>query len=256
MASTARPVAPDLDGQRVRHTARAAAETGGEFPWGSSSTSLPAGWVPPPPHVHRRQVEGGGRSRVASTSSSTAHRTPLGPGDGAIWCRSEPSTRYRNRSGRQGHVRNWRRPAMHFEAPSGAPARPWSEAGVRPREGADPRITLLPVSKVVLGSTRHWHQAADAEQLPMKALARIAGFSLPDPGRRGGANETEEELGRRRRRALSAGWKPPSTFRAHPRTPEPPLTRPGGTAARSAFSSPPTGKVISTARLRQRSYLA
>ncbi len=153
---------------------QAAAETGGESV--EMEFVLPAGCVPPPPHVHRQQVEEyevleGHFDVVVDGTWRT-----LGPGDRAVVPVGALHT-FRNRSGQQVRVRNWHRPAMRFEDFIERTCTTLSEAGITRRR--DPRIALY-LSKVMLDFDETLAPGRKRERLPMKALARIASL-LPGP---------------------------------------------------------------------------
>src|ERR1700722_6931040 len=105
---------------------QASADTGGEFV--EMEFVLPPGCVPPPPHIHRQQVEEYevlegefdlivdgrwqtlGRGGVASVPVGALHT-------------------FRNRSGRVVRVRNWHRPALRFEQFIERTCAPWKVPG-------------------------------------------------------------------------------------------------------------------------------
>lgn len=153
---------------------QAAAETGGESV--EMEFVLPAGCVPPPPHVHRQQTEEyeviEGQFDVVVDGT---WRT-LGPGDRASVPVGALHT-FRNRSGRLVRVRNWHRPAMRFEDFIEQTCKTLSAAGITRRR--DPRIALY-LSKVMLDFDETLAPGRKRERLPMKALARIARL-LPGP---------------------------------------------------------------------------
>lgn len=155
---------------------RAAAETGGEYV--EMEFVLPAGCVPPPPHVHREQVEEyevlEGRFDVVVDGE---WRT-LGPGERAHVPAGALHT-FRNRSGSLVRVRNRHRPAMRFEDFIECVCTTLSAAGVRRKR--DPRVALH-LSKVMLDFDDTLTPGRRRERLPMQALARLARM-LPGPGR-------------------------------------------------------------------------
>ena len=162
---------PDGSVYIVRH---ASAETGGEFV--EMDFVLPPGCVPPPPHIHRQQVEQyevlagqfdvviGGRWRT------------LGAGDAASVPVGALHT-FRNRSGAVVHVRNWHRPAVRFEDFIERICTTLSVAGITRKR--DPRIPLY-LSMIMLEFGDTLAPGRRRERLPMQALARIARL-LPAP---------------------------------------------------------------------------
>ena len=153
---------------------RPTAETGGEFV--EMEFVLPSGCVPPPPHVHRHQVEEyevlAGRFELVVDGK---WRT-LAPGETAAVPIGAPHT-FRNRSGQPVRVRNWHRPAMRFEEFIERTCRTLQAAGVTRKR--DPRVPLY-LSTVMLDFDETLAPARARERLPMRALASI-GRRLPDP---------------------------------------------------------------------------
>ena len=154
---------------------RPAAETGGEYV--EMEFVLPARCVPPPPHVHRSQVEEyevlEGRFDVVVDGE---WRT-LEPGERASVPVGALHT-FRNRSGRLVRVRNWHRPAMRFEDFIECAYPTLRAAGITRKR--DPRVALY-LSKVMLEFDETLAPGRRRERLPMQALARIARM-LPGPG--------------------------------------------------------------------------
>jgi quercetin dioxygenase-like cupin family protein len=91
---------------------RPAEETGGEFV--EMEFILPAGCVPPPPHVHPEQVESYEVIEGSFEVLVAGEWSTLGPGDSATVPVGVEHT-FRNRSGKTVRVRNWHRPAVRFE---------------------------------------------------------------------------------------------------------------------------------------------
>jgi quercetin dioxygenase-like cupin family protein len=153
---------------------RAAAESGGEHV--EMEFVLPAGCVPPPPHIHRGQVEEyevlEGRFDVVVDGRWQT----LGPGERASVPVAALHT-FRNRSGGLVRVRNWHRPAMRFEDFIECTCRTLSAAGVTRKR--DPRVPLY-LSKVMLDFDETLAPGRRRERLPMQVLARIARV-LPAP---------------------------------------------------------------------------
>ena len=153
---------------------RAGAETGGGFV--EMEFVLPPGCVPPPPHIHRSQVEEyevlEGRFDVMVDG---AWRT-LGPGASASVPVGVLHT-FRNRSGDVVRVRNWHRPAMRFEDFIERTCTTLNAAGITRRR--DPRIPLY-LSMVMLDFDETLAPGRWRERLPMEFLARL-GRLLPAP---------------------------------------------------------------------------
>jgi quercetin dioxygenase-like cupin family protein len=153
---------------------RPAAESGGEVV--EMEFVLPPGCVPPPPHVHRSQVEEyevlEGRFEVVIEGE---WRT-LAPGDTASVPIGALHT-FRNRSGAPVRVRNWHRPAMRFEEFIEQTSRTLQAAGVTRKR--DPRVAIY-LSRVMLDFGETLYPGRRRERLPMQALARAARL-LPAP---------------------------------------------------------------------------
>jgi mannose-6-phosphate isomerase-like protein (cupin superfamily) len=146
---------------------RPAASTGGEVV--EMEFVLPAGCVPPPPHVHPSQEEEyeviEGRFDVMVDDEWFT----LGPGDSACVPVGALHT-FRNASGALVRVRNWHRPALRFEDFIEETHRTLRDAGVRrPR---DPRIPVL-LSKVFLDFPETLAPGRARERVPMRALAAV-----------------------------------------------------------------------------------
>jgi hypothetical protein len=137
---------------------------------------LPSGCVPPPPHVHRRQVEEyevlEGRFEVVIDGE---WRT-LAAGETASVPVGALHT-FRNRSGAPVRVRNWHRPAMRFEEFIERTSRTLRAAGVTRKR--DPRVVLY-LSQVMLDYDETLYPGRLRERLPMQAFARLAAL-LPAP---------------------------------------------------------------------------
>jgi mannose-6-phosphate isomerase-like protein (cupin superfamily) len=131
---------------------------------------LPARCVPPPPHVHREQVEEYEVLEGAFDVVIDGTWTTLRPGDRASVPIGAAHT-FANRSGATVRVRNWHRPAKRFEDFIAETSGTLAAHGVRrPR---DPRIPLL-LSKVMLDYDETLAPARRREALPMRALAALA----------------------------------------------------------------------------------
>jgi quercetin dioxygenase-like cupin family protein len=153
---------------------RATSETGGEYV--EMEFVLPPGCVPPPPHIHRQQVE---EYEVLEGQLDVlvdgAWRT-LGPGERASVPVGALHT-FRNRSGGPVRVRNWHRPAMRFEDFIERTCKTLNAAGITRKR--DPRVPLY-LSMIMLDFDETLAPGRRRERLPMRALARIARF-LPAP---------------------------------------------------------------------------
>jgi mannose-6-phosphate isomerase-like protein (cupin superfamily) len=147
---------------------RPAADSGGAFV--EMEFVLPSGCVPPPPHVHRHQVEDyevlEGRFDVVVEGR---WRT-LGPGDKASVPLGALHT-FRNRSGAFVRVRNRHSPAMRFEEFIERTCRTLQAAGVKRKR--DPRVALY-LSMVMLDFDETLVPGRARERLPMEALAAVA----------------------------------------------------------------------------------
>ncbi len=154
---------------------RASAETDGAFV--EMEFVLPSRCVPPPPHVHPRQVETyevleGHFDVVVDGTWRT-----LGPGESASVPVGALHT-FRNRSGDVVRVRNRHRPALRFEDFIERTSRTLQAAGVTRKR--DPRVPLY-LSAVMLDYGETLIPGRRRERIPMQALARIARL-LPAPG--------------------------------------------------------------------------
>jgi mannose-6-phosphate isomerase-like protein (cupin superfamily) len=153
---------------------RPAAESGGAFV--EMEFVLPSGCVPPPPHVHRHQVEEyevlAGRFDLVVDGT---WRT-LEPGESAEVAVGAVHT-FRNRWGEPVRVRNRHRPAMRFEEFIERTCHTLRAAGVTRKR--DPRVALY-LSMVMLDFDETLAPARARERLAMKALASIARL-LPQP---------------------------------------------------------------------------
>jgi len=153
---------------------RAAAETDGESV--EMEFVLPARCVPPPPHIHPRQVEEyevveGRLDLVVEGDWCT-----LAPGESASVPIGALHT-FRNHSGGVVRVRNWHRPAMRFEDFIERTCSTLHAAGVKRKR--DPRVALY-LSMVMLEFDDTLVPGRRRERVPMQALARIARL-LPAP---------------------------------------------------------------------------
>jgi mannose-6-phosphate isomerase-like protein (cupin superfamily) len=137
---------------------------------------LPPGCVPPPPHVHPRQVEDyevlAGRFDVVVDGR---WRT-LAPGELASVPVGALHT-FKNRSGETVRVRNRHRPAMRFEEFIERTCRTLQAAGVKRKR--DPRVALY-LSMVMLDFGDTLVPGRARERVPMQALAYLARM-LPAP---------------------------------------------------------------------------
>ena len=153
---------------------RAAAETDGAAV--EMEFVLPAGCVPPPPHVHRHQVEAYEVLEGHLDVMVEGEWCTLAPGESASVPVGALHT-FRNRSGGVVRVRNWHRPAMQFEDFIERTCRVLHAAGVTRRR--DPRVPLY-LSMVMLEYDETLAPGRMRERLPIRALARIARL-LPTP---------------------------------------------------------------------------
>jgi mannose-6-phosphate isomerase-like protein (cupin superfamily) len=153
---------------------RASAESDGEFV--EMEFVLPSRCVPPPPHVHRQQVEEyevlDGQLDVVIDGK---WRT-LGRGEAASVPVGALHT-FRNRSGEVVRVRNWHRPAMRFEDFIERTSTTLRAIGITRKR--DPRVPLY-LSMIMLEYGETLAPGRSRERLPMRALARIARL-LPAP---------------------------------------------------------------------------
>jgi mannose-6-phosphate isomerase-like protein (cupin superfamily) len=153
---------------------RASAESDGEFV--EMEFVLPSRCVPPPPHVHRQQVEEyevlDGQLDVVIDGK---WRT-LGRGEAASVPVGALHT-FRNRSGEVVRVRNWHRPAMRFEDFIERTSTTLRAIGITRKR--DPRLPLY-LSMIMLEYDETLAPGRRRERLPMRALARIARL-LPAP---------------------------------------------------------------------------
>lgn len=146
---------------------RPSAETGGELV--EMEFVLPAGCVPPPPHVHRSQVE---EYEVLEGQLDVVvdgvWRT-LGPGESASVPIGLLHT-FRNRSGQVVRVRNWHRPALRFEDFIESTCSTLRAAGVTRKR--DPRVPFY-LSMVMLDYQETLAPGRRRELVPMQLMARI-----------------------------------------------------------------------------------
>src|SRR4051812_41105360 len=142
-----------------------AAESGGEVV--EMEFVLPSGCVPPPPHVHRSQVESyevvegsfevvvEGRWQTLEVGDTVA--VPVG----ALHT-------FRNRSGDVVRVRNWHRPALRFEEFIAHMSEALRDANVRRKR--DPRVFMV-LSTVMLEYEETLAVPRRRDRVPMQALA-------------------------------------------------------------------------------------
>jgi hypothetical protein len=132
--------------------------------------TLPPACVPPPPHVHREQVEEyevlEGRFDVVIDGVWQT----LGVGDRASVPVGAVHT-FKNASGAVVRVRNRHRPALRFEEFIEKTSRTLQEAGVRRKR--DPRVPLY-LSMTMIEFEETLAVARRRERLPMRALALVA----------------------------------------------------------------------------------
>ena len=144
-----------------------AAESGGAFV--EMEFMLPSGCVPPPPHIHRHQVEDyevlEGRLDVVIEGQ---WRT-LAAGDRASVPVGALHT-FRNRSGETVRVRNRHTPAMRFEEFIEQTCHTLRSVGVTRKR--DPRVPVY-LSMVMLDYEETLYPGRARERIPMRALAAI-----------------------------------------------------------------------------------
>ena len=153
---------------------RPAADTGGEFV--EMDFVLPAACVPPPPHVHRQQVEEYEVLEGQFDVVVDGQWTTLGPGEVASVPMGALHT-FRNRSGAVVRVRNRHRPAMRFEDFIERTSTTLKAAGITRKR--DPRVPLY-LSMIMLEFDETLAPGRKRERIPMRALARVARL-LPVP---------------------------------------------------------------------------
>ena len=144
--------------------------------WSRWSSSCRAGCVPPPPHVHRHQVESYEVLEGTLDVVVDGEWRTLGPGESVSVPVGALHT-FRNRSGATVRVRNWHRPAMQFEEFIERMSGTLRAAGVTRKR--DPRVPLY-LSMVMLDYDDTLYPGRRRERIPMRALARLARL-LPSP---------------------------------------------------------------------------
>jgi mannose-6-phosphate isomerase-like protein (cupin superfamily) len=163
---------PDGSVYLVRRPARA---SGGEVV--EMEFVLPPSCVPPPPHVHRSQVEAYEVLEGSLDVTIDGRWRTLAVGDRAEVPVGALHT-FRNRCGRTVRVRNHHRPALRFEDFIECTWETLHAAGItRPR---DPRIALH-LSKVMLDFDETIAPGRRRERVPMQLLAWLAS-RLPAAG--------------------------------------------------------------------------
>jgi mannose-6-phosphate isomerase-like protein (cupin superfamily) len=151
---------------------RPAALSGGEVV--EMEFVLPASCVPPPPHIHRSQVEDYVVLEGSLDVTIDGRWRTLGVGDRVAVPVGALHT-FRNRSGHTVRVLNHHRPALRFEDFIESTWRTLDAAGIRrPR---DPRIALH-LSKVMLDFGHPAARDAGGAELPAPAPAPCAGASV------------------------------------------------------------------------------
>jgi quercetin dioxygenase-like cupin family protein len=153
---------------------QASADTGGEFV--EMEFVLPPGCVPPPPHIHRQQVEEYEVVEGEFDLIVDGRWQTLGPGGVASVPVGALHT-FRNRSGRVVRVRNWHRPALRFEQFIERTCATLEGAGIVRKR--DPRVALY-LSTIMLDFDDTLAPGRRRERVPMQALALI-GRLLPGP---------------------------------------------------------------------------
>ena len=163
---------PDGSAYIVR---RPASETGGEHV--EMEFVLPPGCVPPPPHIHPRQVEEYEVLEGRFDVTVEGRWRTLGPGESASVPRGALHT-FRNRSGAVVRVRNWHRPAMRFEEFIERTHATLRAAGVKSKR--DPRLFIC-LSMTMLEFDDTLVPGRRRDRIPMRVLARL-GSLLRLPG--------------------------------------------------------------------------
>jgi quercetin dioxygenase-like cupin family protein len=156
----------------------AAAETGGEYV--EMEFVLPPSCVPPPPHVHPRQVEEYEvlEGRLEVTVDGQWQTLEVGE---SVTVPLAALHTFRNRSGEVVRVRNWHRPAVRFEQFIEQTSATLRAVGVKRRR--DPRIAIC-LSMVMLAFEDTLQPGRRRERIPMQALARLGKLlGIPGPAR-------------------------------------------------------------------------
>ena len=162
---------PDGSAYIVR---RAAVETAGEYV--EMEFVLPSGCVPPPPHVHPRQIEEYEVLEGRLDVTVDGRWRTLEVGESIAVPRAALHT-FRNRSGAVVRVRNWHRPAMRFEEFIEQTSAALRAAGIKRKR--DPRVAIC-LSMVMLAYADTLQPGRRRERIPMQALARLGRlFGLP-----------------------------------------------------------------------------
>ena len=141
--------------------------TGGEYV--EMEFVLPDGCVPPPPHVHPDQIESYEVIEGTFEVMVDGEWMSLSPGESASVPRGVMQT-FRNRSAETVRVRNWHRPAKHFEDFIERMHSALGEAGIRRRR--DPRIFIC-LSAVMLEYPETLIPARTRDRVPMELLALL-----------------------------------------------------------------------------------
>jgi mannose-6-phosphate isomerase-like protein (cupin superfamily) len=139
---------------------------------------LPSRCIPPPPHIHPKQVEDYEVLEGHFDVVVEGEWRTLAPGESASVPIGALHT-FRNRSGSVVRVRNWHRPAMRFEDFIQRTCDTLRAAGVKRRR--DPRVFPY-LSMVMLEFDDTLVPRRARERIPMRALALIARL-LPAPVR-------------------------------------------------------------------------
>lgn len=155
----------ELPDGSVYEVARSESETGGESV--EMVFELPPGCIPPPPHVHPRQVEDYEVLEGSFEVMVDGEWRSLERGDTASVPLGALHT-FRNRSGALVRVRNWHRPAVRFEDFMERVRDTLDGAGVTRRR--DPRIYLF-LSMVMLEFEETLRPGRSRERIPMRVLA-------------------------------------------------------------------------------------
>ena len=154
------------------------AETGGEYV--EMEFELPAGCLPPPPHIHESQIESYEVLEGSLDVVVEGEWTTLGPGETAEVPLGAVHT-FRNSSGRLARVRNRHSPALRFEEYIERVHDSIDEAGITSKR--DPRALLM-ISMVMFDYPETLAPARRRERIPMRLMASLGRLlRLPGSGR-------------------------------------------------------------------------
>ena len=157
----------DMPDGSVYIVREASADTGGEYV--AMDWELPAGCVPPPPHVHPSQVEEYEVTDGSLEVMVDGRWSTLGPGDSASVPVGTMHT-FRNRSGEVVRVRNWHRPAVRFDEFIEEMWESLRASGAKSKR--DPRVFMV-LSMVMLRYDDMLVPARRRDRVPMRVLAGL-----------------------------------------------------------------------------------